>query len=391
MGKKNKLQDFEQEAGMRYKKKFAFLVFAWVWFLLGLAPLKGQEWHPILETIYPLGSPSGYENLQLAKIKAYLPDRWKTDNLGSLVMASPNQPVEAIMAAAVDEIGYFVSGLTADGYLRLDRTQAVPYQLYDSFLMGHGVVVWTRKGLVTGVVCQPAVHILSRERREKLERGISLDDIYVDIGARSEAEVRARGVEILDAVTRERALTYLNSKRVSGHCLSEKLFASLLSSLARSFKEPSFTREKGLALAWVAQSRVSARGGRGGQSLGFLSLQNRWQPKKVIILGGRQAEEDETKPGPRLEQLTIMLIAEEKTTGLAATLLELASANNIPLQVIAREDSPMLRPFQAEKAEALILGLPLRDAATPAETVSLRDVDSLVRLLHLFVESGRIE
>lgn len=378
---------------MRYKKKLIFLIFSGLWLLFSRALVIGQEWRPILEAIYPLGSPSGYENLVLTKIKTYLPERWKTetDNLGSLVMADPDRPMEVLIATAVDEIGYFISGVTADGYLRLDRSQAVPYQLYDSFLMGHGVVIWTNKGPATGVVCQPAIHLLSRERREKLARGISLDDIYVDIGARSEAEVRARGIEILDGVTRERTLTFLGTRRLSGHCLSEKLLPSLLTSLARSFRELNINPEEGLALAWVAQSRVSARGGRGNQSLGFLSLQNRWHPKRVIILAGRQAEEDETKPGPRLDEGLVILIPAEKPTALAATLLKLAGDNNIPLQLLTKQESPLLRPFQTGTTEALILGLPLRDAATPAETVSLKDVDSLLRLLDLFLKTGRTE
>ncbi len=371
------------------KVKFTVAAFG-VLFFISFSLAFGQEWKPLLESIYSFGSPSGYERPLLNKVQSFLPSSWPTemDNLGSLFIPARNPSGVCLVAAPVDELGHFVSGITTDGYLRLDRAVNPPHRLFESFLLGHGVVIWTKKGPLPGIVAQPAVHILAREKREQLERGATLDDIYIDVGAKSEAEVKARGIEKLDAVTRERSLTFLGSHRLSGYSLGDKIFAALLVAALRSLSQFSPGLSTDTSIAWVAQARVGARGAKGSQSLGLLNLKNRLQPKKAIILSGWPEEEDNSKPGPRLGQGPVLIFAEEKPPALAASIIEVASAEKIPLQVLAKQESPLLRPFQVEGNESLIFGLTIRDVASPAETISLADADSWLKLLKLWLEKG---
>ncbi len=76
--------------------------------------------------------------------------------------------------SGMDEIGYVVSGLNPEGYLLLDRVVPSPHPLFDSYHLGHPMVVWTEKGALPGVLAIPSVHILSRERRQELQQ-FSLD------------------------------------------------------------------------------------------------------------------------------------------------------------------------------------------------------------------------
>jgi len=342
-----------------------------------------QEWVKILERIYPLGSPPGYEHRLINEIKSFLDSRWliQTDNLGSLIALS-GEKIDYLMASPVDEIGYFVSGLTADGFIRIDRAINPPYRLFDNHLMGRAVIIWTKKGPVQGIVAQPAVHILTREKREQLEKGVTLDDIFIDIGVRSEAEVRARGVEMLDAVTRERKLTFLGSRRLCGLALADKLFPSLLISAA--LKVQALKKTDGLSLAWVAQTRVNARGVKGAQSLGLVNLKNRLEPKRTIILTGWPA--DEAGGEPKLGHGPLLAIGESRPSALAESFIRLASAEKINLQILPGRESPLLRPFQGQGNEAIILGVAIRDVATPAEAVSLDDINSLLKLINLWLE-----
>jgi len=362
----------------------------WALFFICFSLALSQEWKPLLESIYSLGSPPGYERPLLDHVPSFLPSSWpkERDSLGSLFIPAKNPSAGCLVAAPVDELGFFVSGITPDGYLRLDRAVNPPHRLFESFLVGHGVVIWTKKGPLPGIVAQPAVHILSREKREQLERGATLEDIYIDVGAKSEAEVKAKGIEKLDAVTRERSLTFLGSRRLSGYCLGDKIFAALLVVAIRSSSQFSSRFSDDITIAWVAQARVGARGAKGSQSLGLLNLKNRLQPKKAIILSGWPEQEDNSKPGPRLGQGPVLIFAEEKPPALAASIIEVASAEKIPLQVLAKQESPLLRPFQVEGNESLIFGLTIRDVASPAETISLADADSWLKLLKLWLEKG---
>lgn len=368
---------------MKGKKKLSHRLIGILIFLLLIEATYGQDWPNILEKIYPLSSPSGYEHRLINEIKSFFPSSWLTqiDNLGSLIVFS-GEKLDYLIASPVDEIGYFVSGLTTDGFIRIDRALNPPYRLYDNHLMGQGIIVWTKKGPIKGIVAQPAVHILTRERREQLEKGINLDDIYIDVGARSKAEVKAKGIQILDAVTRERKLTFLGSKRLSGLALNDKLFPSLLISTLSKIQD--FKKARGLAFAWVAQSRVNARGAKGAQSLGLLNIKNRLRPNKVIILTGWPA--DEAGDGAKLGQGPVLCFTEIKPSGLAESFIKLASVEKIELQVLSSQESSLLRPFQSEGLEAIILGVPIRDVFTPAETVSLPEVNNLFKLINFWVE-----
>ncbi|MCX7975248.1 MAG: hypothetical protein N3B16_12255, partial [Candidatus Aminicenantes bacterium] len=331
-----------------------------------------QDWRALLEKIYPLASPSGYEHMVISQIKSSLPPDWPSeiDNLGSLIVLKGK--ADFLVAAPVDEIGYFVSGITKDGFLRLDRAVSAPHRFIDNYLMGQGVTIWTKKGPVQGLVAHPAVHLLSRERRDQLDKGVSLDDLFVDVGAKSEEEVKAKGIQMLDAVTRERILTKLASKRLAGPSLSEKLFPTLLVSTILKMKNE--RKFKDLALAWVAQSRVNARGVKGNQSLGFLNIRNCWRIKKSIILAGWP--ENETSGQAKLGLGPVLVSSEPKPSALAEAFINIASAEKIALQILMGKESPLLRPFQGEDSEGIILGVAVRDMAIPAEAVSLADVDS---------------
>lgn len=362
----------------------------WIRFLIVVLMFSGfsslvqaQDWVKILEKIYPLGSPPGYEHQLINEIKFFLDSRWltQTDNLGSLIALS-GEKVDYLLASPIDEIGYFVSGFTPDGFIRIDRAINPPYRLFENHLMGQAVIIWTKKGPVQGIVAQPAVHILTREKREQLEKGVTLDDIFIDVGVRSEAELRAKGVEILDAVTRERKLTFLGSRRLCGLALADKLFPSLLISTA--LKIQASKKTGGLGLAWIAQTRVNARGAKGAQSLGLINLKNRLEPERTIILTGWPV--DESGGEPKLGYGPVLVLGESQPSALADSFIKLASTEKIALQILPGRESSLLRPFQGQGSEAIILGVAVRDMATPAEAVSLADIDSLLKLIDFWLE-----
>jgi hypothetical protein len=178
----------------------------------------------LIKDFHSTPAATGNEDLLAAKIAALLPKPFITerDNLGSLYgrLGGSSAGGPAVLAP-LDEFGYVVSGMTADGYLRLDRAAALPSPVFDSFLMGHPVVLSTRKGLRHGIVVQPAMHVLSRELRDTIANAFSLDLVYVDIGVRSEAEARERGIEILDAVTLWPELSTLAADRWAGPNLGQ--------------------------------------------------------------------------------------------------------------------------------------------------------------------------
>ena len=77
----------------------------------------------------------GYEQALAAEIRTRVPPslgRPQTDNLGNLSITLGSGSPHRLIVAPMDEPGYVVSGITADGYLRVQRlTQQSPHPLFD--------------------------------------------------------------------------------------------------------------------------------------------------------------------------------------------------------------------------------------------------------------------
>ena len=139
--------------------------------LFGARDLPGQALENLIKDVFTVPSPTGYENILAAKIQGYLPKEWRTDmdNVSSLYafMGAKAEPT-LVVAAPLDEFGYFVSGIQTDGYLRIDRAVTEPVAIFNSFLLGHVMSVSTKKGTLAALCTLPAMHIMPREVRDRL-------------------------------------------------------------------------------------------------------------------------------------------------------------------------------------------------------------------------------
>jgi putative aminopeptidase FrvX len=328
----------------------------------------------LVKDIYPIPSVTGNEAALAAKIASMLPKSLtvERDGLGSLyARLGSGGP---IIAAGLDEFGYVVSGITAEGYLTLDRAVAPPVPIYDSFLFGHPVVIGTKAGPLSGVVSQPAMHVLTRERREQLSLGPWLDWVFVDVAARNEDEVRGRGIEILDPISFKPNLA--------------ETLAAVLAAQAVLTAQPAEPNKKPAAaqFVWMAQSRFPARGSRA--SLGAFRARAQLTGKTAIILDIIPADRGEKSPV--FGKGIVLLQAKEGPSKLRDAVEAAAVDCKIPLQLRTGSDSPLLAPFLAEGGDAVILALAVRYAGTPAETIDMAEANQLVTLLGALLETGRI-
>ena len=127
---------------------------------------------------------------------------WRRDALGSLVLTRGAGRPRRVVACALDEAGYAVSEITADGYLRVHEAgNARRHPLWDQFHEGQRIVVRTARGAVPGVMAVRSTH-LWRGRRPP-ESPTSIEQLWVDVGARSRADVQALGISLLDPVERD--------------------------------------------------------------------------------------------------------------------------------------------------------------------------------------------
>jgi putative aminopeptidase FrvX len=356
-------------------------------FLVGALALSASaaDVKDLLKELFPIPSTTGNEQFLAARIAGYLPKgaALSSDNLGGvyLRLGPSGGPV---LAAGLDEFGYVVSGITPDGCLTLDRAVPAPLAMADSFLIGHPVVIMTKSKPVYGIVAQPAMHLLTRERRDRLARDLSLDNVFVDLGVRSAVEARARGIEILDPVTYWPDLTMLAGDYCSGPGLGQKALCAALAAAALEL-----TSVKGAAadIVWAAQSRFPARGTRA--SLGMTRVRTKLAAVRAIVL--ETAAADRGPQSPLLGKGIVLRQAKDGPSKVREAAEAAALEKKLLLQYRAGSESPQLAPFVSDGGDAISLALPVRYAGTPSETVSLRDVTALAALLTEIVKEGRLK
>jgi putative aminopeptidase FrvX len=154
-----------------------------------------------LESWISLDAPPGREYLATDSLMRAMPG-WKRDNLGNLILRKGSGSPRRVIACALDRPGFAVTEITDDGYLRLREAGAVrQHALWVQFHEGQRIKVLTRGAAVPGVVIVKSTHL---QRGRVMNAPLTtLDDLWVDVGAASKAEVQRLGIEMLDPVVRD--------------------------------------------------------------------------------------------------------------------------------------------------------------------------------------------
>jgi putative aminopeptidase FrvX len=166
-----------------------------------------------------------------------------------------------LLVTAIDEPGYVVSGITPNGFLRVQRLpQAPPNGVFDVLHAAQPVWVITRDGKkVPGVFAGLSVHL--QPLRLNAPKMSDLDQMYVDIGATSGEEVRAAGVDILDSVTLQRQHFALG-QGWAGPAVGDRFGCEALLHIAERLKE---SRKRGtttIAFVMDRRARLEPHSGR---------------------------------------------------------------------------------------------------------------------------------
>ena len=154
-----------------------------------------------IATWIALDAPVGHEQLATDIIRRELTG-WSRDRMGNLILRRGTGSPRRVVACPLDQGAYVVSAVTPSGYLRLHGAgNPRRHLLWEQFHEGQRVRVLTRGGAVQGVIAVRSTHLWRRRGADTLIT--SVDDMWLDIGAQSAAEARARGIEVLDPVVRE--------------------------------------------------------------------------------------------------------------------------------------------------------------------------------------------
>src|SRR5271156_6700491 len=347
-----------------------------------------------LDELVGTSAVSGYENQLADKIREQLRRlQPTTDNLGDVIVTIGSGAPHRLIVTPIDEPGFVVSEITPDGYLRVQRLpQGGLPPIFNEMYSAQSVRIETNGGKwIDGVGAGLSVHL--QPGRTNPPKATDLENIYVDIGATSAAEVRKAGVDILNPIVINRRLMYLSQEKMAGASIGDRFGVDALVELL-SRVDP--TKIKGsLTVAFVVQQRTGARG--------LQRILTQTQADEMIYVGrllpgGPIPEMETLHRAPPREPGGGVLVGVPQTDGslpaFATELKQLADVNKIPFEsdysanVLPRSYLPMPQ-FPTKWAH---IGIATSFPDTPAETIDSSDLLNLTKLLDLYVEgspSGR--
>ena len=118
-----------------------------------------------------------------------------TDRLGSLIAVreGTGSGPKIMLAAHMDEVGFMVSQITEEGYLKFQELGG----WWEQVLLGQRVEVLTSSGRITGVIGAKAPHILTPEEKKQ---PVKMKAMYVDVGSTGQEETQMIGIKPGDPV-----------------------------------------------------------------------------------------------------------------------------------------------------------------------------------------------
>lgn len=302
------------------------------------------------------------------EIKEY--STYEVDNLGSVIAykkgkKKPNKTV--CINAHMDEVGFIITGITSDGYLRFAPVGGIDTKV----CLDRAVTVGENR--INGVIADKAYHLLEDSEKDKAP---SFDKLLIDIGAKSETEAQSV-VSLGDFAYFESDYTELGNGYIKAKALDDRIGCMLMIELIKS------ELEYDTVFCFNVQEEVGLRGSKCtsfavGADISIVleattagDLDGVTGADRVCVLGN----------GGVVSFMDNRTIYDRELYKLA---MNTASKNNIPVQtktaVAGGNDAGSIQT-SGKGAKVMALSLPCRYIHSPSSVVKKSDIDNTRKLL----------
>lgn len=331
----------------------------------------------LIKKVTEVCSPSGREDkireMIIEEIKDYV-DGYKVDRLGNLVAwKKGSSGKKLLLDAHMDEIGVVVSNIDDKGFLKIEMIGGVsPY-----------ILLGTRIRFETGVIGVVGVEGESGKELQENMKGLSFDNIFVDIGATSREE--AGKLAPVGTFGTYDATFYDAGKRLISKAMDDRIACAILIQVAKELKNP----KDDIYLAFTVQEEV---GLVGASVAGFDIMPD--MAIAVDITGGPDTPKSYKRMGFELGKGPAIKIkdrASVSSSWVVKKLAEVAEKYKIPYQYeVLIFGGTNARGYQVTRSgiAAGTLSIPTRYGHTPHEMVDYDDVLNAVKLLKALCEEG---
>ena len=327
---------------------------------------------------------SGHEEPVRRVMRRYLEPLGEvtTDNLGSIIGRKSGRPggPKIMLAGHLDEIGFMVTRITDDGYLKFQTLGG----WWEQVMLAQRVEVLARGGVVPGVIGSKPPHILSAEARKKV---FEKKEMFVDVGAGSRAEAEEFGIRPGDPIVPVCPFTVMrNEKLLMAKALDNRFGCAAAIEVLRRLQGQPHPNE-----VYAVGNVQEEVGLRGASTTTYAIAPDIGFALDVGIAGdtpgiGPDEAQGRLGDGPVILLYDSSMIAH---VGLRDLVLDTARAENIPVQFdlipAGGSDAGKIHIFGAG-VPTLVVGVPVRYIHTHASIMHRGDFENAVKLIVAVVQ-----
>lgn len=331
-----------------------------------------------INTPSPTGFESGGQKLWLNYIKPYV-DETFTDAYGSAAgIINPKEKFKVVIEAHADEISWFVNYISSDGLIYLKRNGGVDHQVAP----GKRVLIHGKKGSVKAVFGWPAIHtrIGGNERKDPQP---SVENLFLDCGAKNKKEVEMLGIHIGAVATYEEGYDELAYDYLIGRAMDNRIGGFMIAEVARLLKENKKKLPYALYVVNAVQEEIGLRGAE--------MIARRIKPDVAIIT---DVTHDTTTP--MVNKIIEGDVACGKGPSLAygpavhnkllSVVEDVAGKKKIPVQMrtVSRSTGTDTDSFAYanDGCPSVLISIPLKYMHTTVEMLHKDDVESTIQLMY---------
>lgn len=317
----------------------------------------------LLKQINATHGPSGDEGdvrKIIADLAAPYADEIRTDTMGNLIVRKKGEGPKLMLSAHMDSIGFIVTHITKDGFLRCGRLGGIA----------------PKEAVYTAVRFKNGVRgVFAKEEKAEFAK-LKLDECYIDIGAKDEEEAKAL-VQIGDTAVYDSPL-FCNGCKVTSPYIDNRISCVILLQALETIKACA----NDCYFVFSAQEEVGLRGAKTasyaidpdyGVAVDVTDVDD--------VPGSERYGTTQLGKGAAVKVMDSSVICHPK---MVSKLEELARAHNICVQRdILRAGGTDAGVMTINRAGVVTGGIsvPCRYIHTPCEMADLRDVDACVALV----------
>jgi len=333
-----------------------------------------------LKSLLEAPSPSGFEQpvqkIWRENVGKYA-DRIQTDVHGNCIgIINEEGSPRILLAGHCDELGFIVQYITDEGFLHFRNIGGFDVNI----IPGRRVKVHTKKGPILGVTGKKAIHVMTDEEKKKKAE---IHDLWIDIGVGDRKEAEAL-VSVGDPVTYTVGFEELRKDLAISRGFDDKAGSFAVGEVLRMLSGKSF--KAAVYSVSTVQEEVGLRGAR-TSAFGI-------NPKVGIAVDVTHATDHPDMDKKRVGDIKLgsgPVIARGANINpvVQKMLIRTARDEKIPFQIEAAPggtgtDANAIQLTRAGVATGLV-SIPLRYMHTSVETLSLKDVENVSKLLTAFI------